>query len=73
MRRREVDKELQYIQLELDKIGERFVMSNTSSSDSFGSQLRFFAFRIGCCRAALDTKECVELQPATEQSKQAEN
>jgi hypothetical protein len=65
MRRREVDKELRSIQLELDKIGEREVMSRTSSGNGFGDQLRMFAFRIGCCRAALDTKEGVELQRTT--------
>ena len=62
MRRREVDKKLQSIQIALDKIGERKVMSRTSSGNGFGDQLRMFTFRIGCCRAALDIKEGVELQ-----------
>jgi len=67
MRRREVDKELQSIQSQLDSMGERMVMSATSDGNGLGDKLRILAFRIGCCRAALDTKEGANLHPPTAQ------
>lgn len=57
MRKREIDKELQSIQLQLDKMGKRMIMSATSNSDSPGGQLQSLAFRIGRCRDKLNNKE----------------
>ena len=64
MRRREVDGELADIQKLLNMWGDRETMSATSSSVN---RLKALAFRIGCCRAALDTKEGANLHPPTTQ------
>jgi hypothetical protein len=62
MRRRDVDKELADIQRTLNFRGDQQVMAATNSGMN---ELKMLAFRIGCCRVALDTKESVALQPTT--------
>lgn len=62
MRRRDVDKELADIQRTLNFRGDQQVMASTSNDMN---ELKMLAFRIGCCRAALEIKESDSQQPTT--------
>jgi hypothetical protein len=64
MRRRDIESELAYVQSCLNDIADRESMRATTSGIN---QLKELAFRIGCCRAALDTKEGANLHPPTGQ------
>lgn len=62
MRRRDVESELAYIQNKLNDIADRETMRSTTSGIN---PLKELAFRIGCCRAALDIKEDANLHLTT--------
>ena len=64
MRRQDIESELAYVQNCLNDIADKETMRATSSGIN---PLKGLAFRIGCCRAALDAMEGANLHPPTPQ------
>jgi len=62
MRRRNIESELAYVENCLNDIADRESMRATTSGIN---QLKELAFRICCCRAALDIMEGSKLHPIT--------
>ena len=70
MRRQDIESELSYVQNELNRMGDAAAMRSTFDGLS---PLKALAFRIGCCRAALDTMEGANLHPPTPQGQNAQS